>query len=302
MRRLACFLTLGLAMAAAQFSDRALAIFPDGTEVEIYSQSTGSTQLNAHGSIGIGPGAGKQDMVNRVVIDADNNGLFAYNLEASRGASPDTVMIRIDPLHPVTEAGMLKWQTTNPRAPHFSGAHIPTVAAVREFPNVKIGEVVTLDILVNPSTGEKIYDVLLPLLGPSGRPLTVTNGPAREEISLRDITVKVNKRTVPASASWMVGQAMRIDIPGHGAYVVAVHEPHVPPIYAFTAAGGAAGKTARWKIDGDTVEITSATNVLTQAPSGVLWIYHDGHFRPQDQPNTVKLQTAESADWLIPKK
>lgn len=302
MKGLACFLTLGLATAVAQFSDRAIALFPDGTRIEIHSEATGSTRLNAQGSIGIGPGAGKQDMVDRLVIDRDNNGLFGYNLEASRGSSPDTVMIRIDPLNPAMEADMLKWQTANPRAPHFPGTHIPTVAAVREFPNVKIGEVVTLDILVNPSTGEKIYDVLVPLLGPSGGPLSVTSSRSREEISLRDITVKVNNRTVPASASWMVGPAMRIDIPDHGAYVIAIHEPRVPPIYAFTAAGGAEGKTARWKIDGDTVEITSATNVLTQASSGVLWVYHDGHFRPQDQPNAVKLLTADSADWLIPKK
>jgi hypothetical protein len=292
MRRLTCFLTLGLATAAAQFSDRALAIFPDGTEVEIYSQSTGSTQLNAQGVIGIGPGAGKQDMVFRVVRDRDNKDLFAYNLEASRGSSPDTVMIRIDPVNPFGDA--------LPSRPS-SGPHLPTVAAVREFPNVKIGEVVTLDILFNPSTGEKIYDVLRPLTGEPGH-LEVTPGRLREEISLRDITVKVNGRTAPASASWMVGRAMRIDIPGHGAYVIAIHEPHVPPIYAFAAAGEAEGKTARWKIDGDRVEITSGTNVLTQASSGVLWIYHDGHFRSQDQPNTVKVQTADSADWLIPKK
>jgi hypothetical protein len=298
-RSLGMLLALGPAILQAQFSDRALAIFPDGTEVEIYSEATGSTQLSAQGAIGIGPGAGKQDLVNRIVLDRDNNALFAYNLEASRGASPDVVSIRIEPLSRATEEGMLD-RRNGARWLHVSGPHIPTVAAVREFPNVKIGEVVTLDILVNPSTGEKIYDVLFPLLGPPGH-LEVTSA-KREEISLRDITVKVNTRAVPASAPWMVGPAMRIDIPGHGVYVIGIHEPHLPPIYSFTAVGHADGKIARWKIDGDTVEVTSATNVLTQAPSGVLWIYHDGHFRSKDQPRTVKLQTADSVDWLIPKK
>jgi hypothetical protein len=300
MKRSVCVLfALGPAMLQAQFSDRALAIFPDGTEVEIYSAATGSTQLSAQGLIGLGQ-VNKQNLVNRVVVDRDNNGLFAYNLEASHGASPDAVIIRIDPLNPGIEADMLKWYASNPHLPRFSGSHIPTVAAVREFPNVKIGEVITLDILVNPSTGEKIYDVLLPLLGPPGH-FEVTSA-KREEISLRDITVKVNNRVVSASAPWMAGPAMRIDIPGHGVYVIGIHEPHLPPIYSFTAAGRADGKIARWRIDGDMVEVTSSTNVLTQTPSGVLWIYHDGHFRSKDQPKTVKLQTADSVDWLIPKK
>lgn len=300
MRLIACFVTLGLATAAAQFSDRSLAKFPDGTQIEIHSEATGSTQLSAHGSIGIGPGTGKQDMVNRVVLDRDNNALFAYNLEASRGAAPDTVMIRIDPLSTETEKGMLTYWK-DPRLPKIAGSHIPTVAAVREFPNVKIGEVVTLDILQNPATGEKIYDVLQPLLGEPG-PLTVTNGRPRQEISLRDIAVRVNNRTVPAAPSWMIGNAIRVDIPGHGAWVIALQEPHVPEIYAFAAAGRADGKMLRLKMDGDTVEITSGSSVLTQAASGVLWVYHDAHYRSRDQSNTVKLQTAESADWLIPKK
>ena len=275
----------------------ALANFPDGTAVEIHSEATGPAQLSSHGSVGIGPGIGKQDMVHRVVTDSANNVLFAYILEASRGASPDTVMIRIDPLTAAMDAEM--------RSPsgyfRVSGPHVPTVAAVHEFSAVRLGQVVTLDILHNPATGVTIYDVLRPLTGKPGV-MSVSPGQARDELSLRDITVKVNNHAVPAPAAWTIADAVRIDIPGHGAYVIAVHEPHLPPIYAFSAVGRADGKTLRWTMDGSTVEITSLTNVLTQAAGGVLWLYHDAKYRSPDQPNTVKLQTAETVDWLIPKK
>jgi hypothetical protein len=103
---------------------------------------------------------------------------------------------------------------------------------------------------------------------------------------------------VQAPASWMIGAAVRIDIPGHGAYVVAVHQPHVPPIYAFKAIAHAEGKILRWTMDGSTVEIASHTNVLTGAAGGVLWVYHDAHYRP----DSVRLQTADTVDWLIPKQ
>src|SRR5438309_8199453 len=81
------------------------ASFPDGTGLEIFTQTTGSSQIDTEGVMGIGPGIGSQDLVNRVVVDRANNILFAYNLETSRGGRPDTVMIRIEPISAATEAG-----------------------------------------------------------------------------------------------------------------------------------------------------------------------------------------------------
>src|SRR3954463_13603387 len=84
------------------------ASFPDGTGVEIRTETTGTSAIDSEGEMGIGPGIGSQDLGNRVVLDRGNNILFAYNLEASRGTSPSTVRIRIAPLSPATEAVLLK--------------------------------------------------------------------------------------------------------------------------------------------------------------------------------------------------
>lgn len=281
-------LAAGAGLASGQSSDRVLAMFSDGTQVEIHSEATGSTQLSSSGIIGIGPGAGKPDIVNREVVDGAKNVLFGYHLEASRGASPGTVWIRIDPFSPAT--------ALPPKL--LSASPIPTVAAVREFPAVKIGGEVRLDILANPSTGEKIFDVLRVLPERAPGPLTVTTAAPRQELSLRGVTLKANGQAIQVASSWTMGKAARIDIPGHGAFVISIAEPNVPPIYAFQAVARAEGKTLRWIVDGETVEIESTTNVLTQPAAGPLWVYHDPRYRSQD----VKIQTAESADWLIPKK
>ena len=66
----------------------------------------------------------------------------------------------------------------------------------------------TLDILYKPTTGEKIYDVF--------RPIT------RLTISLTNIVVNVNGTTIMAPRSSMTGDVVRVDIPDHGAYVVAI--------------------------------------------------------------------------------
>jgi hypothetical protein len=272
------------------------ASFPDGTGLEIFSETTGSSQIDFEGEMGIGPGVGSQDLVNRVVRDQADNIVFAYNIEASRGASPNTVMIRIEPISAATEAGMLKYWAS--RGKPYSGAHFPTVSGVREFPAVKIGEAVALDILYNPSTGEKVFDVLRPIPA-SASHMQVTVVPAPETISLKDIAIRVNGRTMSAPASWMIGYAVRIDLPHHGTWVVAASDPHeASPDHPFAAIAHADGKTLRWEMDGDRVEITSGTNVLTLFGKGVLWVNHDPHY----QPEVVGLQSADSVEWLFPRR
>jgi hypothetical protein len=237
--------------------------------------------------------------VDRFVVDRANNVLFAYNLEASRGANKDTVMIRIEPLNPKTESLMLKEGAK--AGLHFSGAHFPTVAGVREFPAVKIGEVVTLDILYNPATGEKIFDVLRPITD-SSPGLVVQSVAAQETMSLKQIAIRVNGQAMSAPASWMIGAAVRIDIPGHGAYVLAAYDPKASSDRTFVAVAQTDGKTVSWSMGKDRIEITSASNVLTRSDRGVLWVYHDPQFRSQDQPDAVRLQAADTVEWLLPKR
>jgi hypothetical protein len=299
VKKSACALMSLAALAAVLHADsqRILhASFPDGAGLEIFTETTGSSQIDPLGEMGIGPGVGSQDLVNRVVVDRANNILFVYNLEASRGASPDTVKIRIEPISAATEAGMLK--DARPGRPRFSGAHLPTVAGVREFPAVKIGEAVTLDILYNPSTGEKIFDVLRPITTPPSG-MSVTVSPARKTVSLKEIALRVNGRAMSAPASFIIGSAIRIDIPRYGTYVLAAYDPReASPQHGFAAVAHANGKTLAWAMGRDRVEITSGTNVLTLSGKGVLWVYHDPHY----QPDVVGLQSADTVDWLLPKR
>src|SRR6266478_2349863 len=108
------------------------ASFPDGTGLEIFTQTTGSSQIDSEGGMGIGPGVGSQDLVNRVVVNRANNILFVYNLEASRGASPGTVKIRIEPISAATEAMMLK-DTAAPGRPRFSGTRLRQLRECASF-------------------------------------------------------------------------------------------------------------------------------------------------------------------------
>jgi hypothetical protein len=279
------------------------ASFPDGTMLEIFTGTTGSTPIDAEGGMGIGPGAGHQDMVNRIVVDRAHNILFAYNLEASRGATPDTVKIRIDPISPATEASYMEDFGARTGL-HWSGAHFPTVAAVREFPAVKMGEAVTLDILSNPSTGERIYDVLRPIAAAAAGNMYVQSVEldSVEDITLEKVRIRLNGKELSVPDSLMRGRAVRIDIPGHGAWVLAAYDQKAASLLGTMTPVRPEGKTLSWTIDGDHVEITSGTDILSGVGAGVLWVYHDAHFRSQDQPDAVRLQAAESVERLLPKR
>jgi hypothetical protein len=295
----------------AETPRRALAWFSDGSGLEIYTESTGSTRPSRAGSIGLGPSTSPKEehLVNRVVVDEGNTILFAYSIESSRGAERGTVAIGILPITPKTEASYLEMAGRN-GWPKFSGTHLPTVAAVREFPSVRIGDAVTLDILYNPATREKIFDVLRPLAGPTpcpGNMCTTTAAADKslppQEISLKEIALNVNGKALRAPPATITGAAVRIDIPGHGAYVLTAYEPEAAmPAYAFKAIAGADGVTLRWSMDGDSVEIVSQSNVLTGVSVGTLWVYHDPRYRSQDQPDLVGLRNADKVEWLLPKK
>jgi len=294
----------------AETPNRGIAWFSDGSGLEVYTESTGSTHPSRVGAIGLGPSTGpKELLVNRVVVDEGNTILFAYNIEASRGAERGTVAIRILPIAPKAEASYLEMAGKN-SWPKFSGTHLPTVAAAHEFPSVRIGEAVTLDILFNPPTGEKIFDVLRPIAGPSPCPgnMCTTSASADkslppQEISLKQMTLQVNGKPLRAPPATITGAAVRVDIPGHGAYVLTAYEPELAmPAYAFKAIAEADGKTLRWSMDGDSVEIVSQSNVLTGVPVGTLWVYHDPRYRSRDQPDLVGLRNADKVEWLLPKK
>src|SRR5262249_43947289 len=145
---------------------------------------------------------------------------------------------------------------------------------------------VTLDILHNPSTGEKIYDVLRPIAG-SSPVMSVTSVVATETISLNRIAIRVNGKAIPAPASWIIGAAVRIDIPHRGAYVIAAYDPHeADPNHGFVKIAHADAKTLTWAMGSEKIEITSETNVLTRAEKGELWVFRDHHY----QPDVVALQ------------
>ena len=236
------------AMAATAAMSQGFAIrawFPDGAGVELHTETTGSTGQTALS----GGGMIMYDQVSRFVRDSQDKTVFAYGLEAFRAREPEAIAIRIKP----------------------AGGGDPTVSAVREFPAVKYGQEVKIEILANPSTGERVYDVLRPVEGPS---------PSPGHLVVQGVSVPklvVNGQTVAVKSSWAIGQPPRLYLPGHGAYYLAWE---TRPQYRL--AGYIEKNRLIFLMDNEFVEMTFASKVLAAAEGGPVWVYHDPSFVSRD--------------------
>ena len=174
---------------------------------------------------------------------------------------------------------------------------VPTVSSVREFKGVRIGEAVSIDILYNPSTGERIYDVIQPLTpGPKfAAPSRETPRPAEEEFSLMKMKLSLNGKVVEEDQAWMIGGALKISIPGHGAVYLAIQPATT---HAFQPVGRVEKNKLTFPLGTDLVEITGAQNIMSKSAYRTIWVWWD-----QSAPDTksVDVTCSGTIEALLPK-
>ena len=263
------------ALAAGAGNENLHAWYADGTCVEFFSESTGSTTpTSTSGSVIVD----NTNTVHRVVKDARGNVLFAYDVVARRAAGlKDTFAVQIRPAGAYTK-GMAR-----------------TVSAIRDFPSVKLGEAVKVDILQNPATGEKIYDVLRPSDDPL--PSTPTPSVVGDEFVLGDMQIVIDgEKFAWQTGATASGAAARIYVPGHGAYFLSVTDAP-----GFHEAAHANREKLTFHLDHEHVEITLQKNVLSKSASHVVWVKHDATFAAAD-PKSMEVMTADKVELLMPKK
>ena len=276
------------AAISAQTVSRTHASFPDGTGLEIVTKTTGSSSIDANGGVGLGEGV-PEHAAFRIVTDSKENVIFGYSVTASRSTVSGAVAIRIFPLDVSKIADGFDFLHT-PRGP------VPTVSGIRDFPTVKIGEAVELDILSNPATGEKMYDVLRPYISSPPERMRVDAVKVPDTISLRQIAMRVNGLVVPTASSWIVGAAIRIEVPEHGVWVLSTYEPPATG-RNFERIVQVNGKTLSWKIGATHIEIMSDTPVLSQ-PSESIWVCEDRVSKTPRKTDSPRYQAADTVESL----
>lgn len=149
--------------------------------------------------------------------------------------------------------------------------------------------------MYNPQTGEKLTDVIRPVVElRAGTRVRAFPGP---QFSFERVRVAIDGKTVAEErGSWMVGEAIRMRVPGHGAYYMAVRPASGFP---FQPSGRIDHNVLRFRADGEDVEITGRSNLLMKSETGTVWIYHVPEASVKSGGNTVEFNCSGDLEQLM---
>lgn len=157
------------------------------------------------------------DGAHHIINDAAHQRAFGYNIGLDPGQNGQTAQIRIE-----------RWNPAGSKVTFDAGWTFLQLPKYPIIPNVKVGETVALDLLVNPSTGQKVVDYLT--LRRHGD-IDLRSAPhdftvADAELMLAGPRVFLNgKLEAEESAGGMSGAVIWLYLEGHGRFVLSL-TPH----------------------------------------------------------------------------
>jgi hypothetical protein len=261
MRSILLLMLAAGASAQTRWPNELTLWFPDGTGIEIHTETSGgNAPLSTTGSA-----AAWANDSHRVVLGKNGEVLFAYDIEARRSR----------------DGGFLMWIKPSQDASRLYGRTVPTISAVRDFSPLKVGDAVQVDILYNPATKEKIYDVLRVL---GTRPPDSASKLSRPEFVLQDVAVTIDgKRLIKRGGNRMSGRALKIELPERGIFYFTF--PPAPNFPDFQPSAWVDHDTLRFHAGSELIEVTSAANIVPAVDYGTVWV----HGEPESE-RTMRLR------------
>lgn len=287
MKRTIAYLLLASAAFAQPEARKPLTVsFSGGPVLELHTESSaGTSPLSTGGSVEIGAG----NDAHRFVLDANDRVIFGYYIE-TRNDGQGAFTIRIKPF----DRQNIRQESSYLRQNRLGD--VPTLGAAREFTGLHIGDAVQVDILYNPSTGERLYDVIK--VAPERRPppSAKASKPTGEKFSLRGFRVDVNGKTVRETSDvWMIGGGLLISLRGRGDYYFGLTPCSETPC---RLAAWVDHNTLRFYAGSDLVEVIAQANVLQSSNYATLWMYHDPQSKVRATGDPVDFTCADDVDSL----
>lgn len=251
----------------------------NGARVSIHTESSaGRSPLTTSGVVTVE----KDSSSYRIVLDKDNSPLFVYELELRKSGN-NVVTLAIKPV------SQERLQTLD----FVRGKirkNVPTISAAREFPPMRANDEVHIDILYNPRTGEKLWDVVraTPEVQP---PAPVGNSLPGPRFSWEEVRVVMDGRVLrECTGTWMLGRLMVLRVPGQGRYYLVLHPL---PEYSFEPNGKVNRKYLRIDGYGHVIEIVGESFLLTHSATGTVWTYHEPEAANEKPASTLEITSTD---------
>jgi hypothetical protein len=227
----------------------------------------GSPPIRKHG----GGTLTEKNVIKRHLCNFDNNTYFGYDLTAEP-APGGRVGLRFAPLTITPEKMSEIFHEERHRVPIWTPLPLPGGSVAME---VRPGETVALDLFVNPSTGQKVTDYLT-VKGSERQEVRVA-GPARD-FSPEDATIEISSpqlsvdgKALTSSEAGISGQAVWLDIPGHGRFVFSLASLLD---LGMQRAGEIRGTTMTWRARGHEYAITTDRPIASGSGAYHLYVFH----------------------------
>jgi hypothetical protein len=283
-----CLLPLAVFAAHAQNTKlpNELGFSFNGAAIALHTESSrANSPLSTSGSVVVGA----FDGAHRIVLDKESKPVFAYDIEL-RKTAPGAVTLRIKPI----DQQKVRTEDWYPKG-KLTG-DIPTLTGAREFPPLQIGDAVQVDILYNPGTNEKLWDVIRVVEGLEEHLQQRLKTPTGR-FSFDRVKITIDGRMLyERRNSWMIGSAMKMVVPGHGEYYFLL-EPTTD--FPFQASGWVDHNVLRFKAAGESVEITGMSNLLQHAEFGTVWVYHVPEAKVARKAQSIDFTCADNMNQLL---
>ncbi|MDQ2946353.1 MAG: hypothetical protein M3Y27_10500 [Acidobacteriota bacterium] len=223
----------------------------------------GSPTIARHG----GGTLTEQNVIKRHVCNFDNDTYFGYDLSVET-LDGGRYRFRFAPLT-ITPRKMSEIFT---KVSNWTPLPLPGGPVTME---VRAGETIALDLFVNPSTGQKLTDYLT-IKGNERKQLQVDGAP--RDFSPEDATIELSSprviidgKNVASAEGGISGEAVWIDLPGHGRFVFSL-APRLD--IGMQKTGEIRGTTMTWHAAGSDYMITTDKPIASGSRAYNLYVFH----------------------------
>jgi hypothetical protein len=229
--------------------------------------------------------------VHHVINDDAHKRYFGYDLQLDPSNDGNSAQLRIEPLQ-TTRIGQISIGV---------GSTLLELPKYPVIPNVKVGDTIALDLLVNPATGQKIVDYLTVRRhgAPGYQRKAVDFTVADVEMTLNQPQVSLRGKPQASTSVGTSGAVVWFYLTGRGRYVLSLL-----PIEAlgFKQRGAvSADGLILYDNDGAAIEVECSSRIAPGSGNYHLYVAYEPDWRPSGT-DSFRIGSADRADWVIRKK
>ena len=216
---------------------------------------------------------------------------FGYDLRLEPSADGNTVQLRIEPLKFSPE----QKYSVEPGWTLLAPPKYPVI------PNLKVGDTVALDLLVNPATGQKIVDYLT-LQRSGGAAAAHDFSLADVELLLNQPRVRVNGKLVEATATYRAGVSgavVWLYLAGHGRFVASLFPNEK---LGFQKNGVTSAETLTFREGATEYRVECASAIAPGSGPYNLYVVHETGWRAGGMEEPFMIGAADKAEWVVGKQ